>query len=100
VRAWHPRLLRRAASLTGRPEAKPAEAPEDGRRAAREVEMERLRTALAGLPRDRRTILAWFYLEERSVREIAEVLAIPEGTVKSRLYHARAALRASIEEES
>ena len=59
----------------------------------------RMMEALAELPADQRTILSWFYLEEMSVREIAEALSIPEGTVKSRLYHARNALRECVEEE-
>ena len=59
----------------------------------------RIVAALAELPADQRTILSWFYLEEMSVRDIAEALSIPEGTVKSRLYHARNALRECVEEE-
>ncbi len=60
----------------------------------------RLRAALAELPADQRTVLSWFYLEEMSVREIAAALSIPAGTVKSRLYHARNALRSCLKEDS
>ncbi len=52
-----------------------------------------LRTALAALPADQRALLGLRYLEELSVVEIAEILEIPAGTVKSRLYEARATLR-------
>ncbi len=60
----------------------------------------RVMTALTELPAEQYAILSWFYLEEMSVREIAEAQSIPEGTVKSRLYHARKALRQCLEEES
>lgn len=66
----------------------------------RTEDVARMMAALAELPADQRTILSWFYVEEMSVREIAEALSIPEGTVKSRLYHARNALRMCLEEES
>ena len=48
---------------------------------------------------NQRLILTWFYLEEMSCRDIAEALSIPTGTVKSRLHHARTALRGCLEEE-
>jgi RNA polymerase sigma-70 factor (ECF subfamily) len=53
---------------------------------------DRLRKALGRLGPDRRAILALHHLEGRSVAEIGEALAIPTGTVKSRLFHARRAL--------
>ncbi|HKI97530.1 MAG TPA: sigma-70 family RNA polymerase sigma factor [bacterium] len=40
-----------------------------------------------------RMILVLYYLEDLSVQEIAEVLEIPEGSVKSRLFYARDSLR-------
>lgn len=40
-----------------------------------------------------RSILVLRFLEDLSVREIAQVLAIPEGTVRSRLHYAKRALR-------
>jgi RNA polymerase sigma-70 factor (ECF subfamily) len=41
--------------------------------------------------------MAMFYLEGLPVVEIAQVLDIPAGTVKSRLYDAREQLRATLE---
>ena len=55
----------------------------------------------AGLQRlsiDHRRILTLRFLEEMSVQEIAEVVGCSDGTVKSRLHHARNALRRHIEE--
>jgi RNA polymerase sigma-70 factor (ECF subfamily) len=48
--------------------------------------------ALDSLDPDRRTILALHYLEGRSIEEMAAILAVPPGTVKSRLFAARRAL--------
>ena len=48
---------------------------------------------LTHLSFDHRTILVLHDLEEVPQKEIAEILEIPVGTVKSRLFHARAALR-------
>lgn len=56
-----------------------------------------LRRALARLPEERRTLLSLRYLEGFELWEIAEILTVPEGTVKSRLHHAREELRAIYE---
>jgi RNA polymerase sigma-70 factor (ECF subfamily) len=45
------------------------------------------------LPLPYRTILTLFHLEEMSYSEIAEITALPEGTVKSYLFRARRYLR-------
>lgn len=47
---------------------------------------------------DHRRILTLRFLEEMKIKEIAEVLGCQDGTVKSRLHHARHALRRQIEE--
>jgi RNA polymerase sigma-70 factor (ECF subfamily) len=61
--------------------------------AARVEERERITKALARLSDDHRTIIMLSDLEGLSYREIAEVLAIPMGTVMSRLHNARKRLR-------
>jgi RNA polymerase sigma factor (sigma-70 family) len=48
---------------------------------------------LSSLSFDHRTILVLHDLEEVPQKEVAEILEIPLGTVKSRLFHARLALR-------
>ncbi|MEM7585841.1 MAG: RNA polymerase sigma factor [Acidobacteriota bacterium] len=63
----------------------------------RQADIRRLRAALAELPADRRQLLSMFYLEGRSVYELADTFAIPVGTVKSRLYHARLDLKKTLE---
>jgi len=49
---------------------------------------------LERLPRDLGSVLRLHYLADFSVAEIAGILRIPVGTVKSRLYAARAAFKA------
>jgi RNA polymerase sigma-70 factor (ECF subfamily) len=55
--------------------------------------------ALAGLPVQFREILLLCEVEEMSYQEIAETLAIPMGTVMSRLFRARKALRGVLREK-
>jgi RNA polymerase sigma-70 factor, ECF subfamily len=43
--------------------------------------------------------LALHDLEELPQKEVAEILEIPIGTVKSRLFHARGAMRKFLESE-
>jgi RNA polymerase sigma-70 factor (ECF subfamily) len=52
-----------------------------------------LANAIRALPPIHRAAVHLFYLEDLTVEEIASVLGTPAGTVKSRLHHARAALR-------
>lgn len=56
-------------------------------------ELALLQEELARLPVPEREVLVLFYLEELTLLEIAEVAGIPAGTVKSRLFRARRALR-------
>jgi RNA polymerase sigma-70 factor, ECF subfamily len=58
---------------------------------------DRLSRALASLDIEQRTILALHHLDGRPVAELAEVLQIPVGTVKSRLFTARRALQAALD---
>jgi len=53
----------------------------------------RLREALARLPERRRLAVVLFDVEGYSHAEIGHILGIPEGTVRSEVFHARRALR-------
>ena len=55
---------------------------------------DRLRAALAELPERRRTAVVLFDVEGYSHAEIAGMLGIPEGTVRSEVFHGRRRLRA------
>jgi RNA polymerase sigma-70 factor (ECF subfamily) len=48
---------------------------------------------LQSLPAPQRSLLLLRFLDEFSLEEIAEITAVPLGTVKSRLHHARTAFR-------
>lgn len=58
-----------------------------------ESELAALRDGLARLPTLECEVLTLFYLQELSLDEVAQVLAVPVGTVKSRLHRARRLLR-------
>ena len=59
----------------------------------RDVDVQALEDALARLPIVEREVLTLFYLEELSLTETAEILQLPVGTIKSRLFRARRILR-------
>ena len=50
---------------------------------------ELLYRAVERLPKKLKAVVALYYFKEYSAKEVAEILGIPEGTVKSRLYCAR-----------
>lgn len=52
--------------------------------------------AFAALPPNQRLAAHLHFTEGLTLREIAEVQSIPEGTAKSRLFHARRALKAAL----
>ncbi|NHC47150.1 RNA polymerase sigma factor [Motilibacter aurantiacus] len=57
-----------------------------------------IRDALARLPVDQRVALVLHYFADLPVREIADVLRVPEGTVKARLSRGRKALAGLLSE--
>ena len=66
----------------------------------KQVETQELQTmvlkAINRLEIKQRTTLVLFYLQDLSLEEIAEIMNVPVGTVKSRLYYARKKLRNTI----
>jgi RNA polymerase sigma-70 factor (ECF subfamily) len=71
------------------------ETPEE--RAVRGETADRLDRALARLSEEKRLVVLMFEREGLSGEEIARALGIPLGTVWTRLYHARADLRRSLQ---
>lgn len=55
--------------------------------------IEHLRALVDRLPERSRRVLLLFYYEDRSVCEVAKMLAMPEATVRTHLHRARATLR-------
>ena len=62
-----------------------------------EEDLAAVQEALAQLPVVERETLTLFYLRELSLGEVADVLDVPIGTVKSRLFRARKLLRREVE---
>lgn len=58
-----------------------------------------LHSAIKKLTTEKRQVLALYYFKDYSTKEVAEILNIPEGTVKSRLSSARNDLRKELENE-
>ena len=54
--------------------------------------------AVQQLPADYRTVVVLFYYEDLDVREISQITAIPEATVKTRLFRARQRLKSLLAE--
>lgn len=71
-------------------------APSPSLGAALREEVRVLLGALRRIPIDHQTAIELFYWEGLSVGEVAEVLDVPPGTIKSRLARARDALRDAI----
>jgi RNA polymerase sigma factor (sigma-70 family) len=71
--------------------AAPQWAPDEA--ADAEADLVLLHRELGALPVREREALTLFYLRELTLAEIAAVLAVPVGTVKSRLFRARRMLR-------
>src|ERR1700677_2071869 len=50
---------------------------------------ELLRACLSGLSREHREVIDLVYYHDKSIEEVALIVGIPEGTVKTRMFHAR-----------
>jgi RNA polymerase sigma-70 factor (ECF subfamily) len=63
-----------------------------------EADLTELDAAMSTLSIGDREVLTLFYLRELSIDEMASLLGTPTGTVKSRLFRARHALRGGLQE--
>lgn len=63
-------------------------------------EAQRLRAAIESLPEKYRTVITLYHLQGRQYEEIAQVLGIPMGTVKTHLFRAKEQLRRLLNERA
>lgn len=98
--AYHTYLrLRRTSTATGSPV--PEDCPDGEAHLESTVMTRRLvHDALARLSVEHRQVAVLYYLQELTVAEIASVLGVPVGTVKSRLHYARLQLRDLLAEQA
>ena len=90
-------LRRRRLDLAGEPEPQVIDPGEPADAAvSREDLAERVASGLAALSPAHREVLELTLTEGFSVDEIAAIVGIPAGTVKTRMFHARRALRAHL----
>jgi len=57
------------------------------------LDVDQIRAAIAALPEEFRGVAALYFLEDLSYEEIASVLAVPVGTIRSRLHRGRRLLQ-------
>jgi len=74
--------------------------PSPSRIVARRQEQAILLQALRSIPLEQQLVLELYFWERLRARELAEILAVPEGTVRTRIRLAREALRRRIDELS
>lgn len=67
--------------------------------AEREEEWQQVEKAIQSLPLSQRTVIALYYINDFSLKEIADILKVPAGTVKSRLHYGRLALKSYMNSE-
>jgi RNA polymerase sigma-70 factor (ECF subfamily) len=104
-RAWVYRIARDRVFRTLRKREIAAELPadfelideSDGESDFTAEDVANIHAALDTLSTDQREVLVLRYLEEMPYEEIARVVALPIGTVRSRLHYAKRALREELE---
>lgn len=96
--AWRRRIADVRSYTEGQDvEEDPSAAASPEEHALRQEEAQTVRSLVAELPQRLKVIVLLYYMEELSVSQIADILRIPQGTVKSRLYQARKALQKELE---
>jgi RNA polymerase sigma-70 factor (ECF subfamily) len=65
-----------------------------------QVEMQddwqQVQQAVSALPLQQRVVVVLYYLNDLSLNEVADILEVPLGTVKSRLHYGRSAMKKSL----
>ena len=77
--------------------ADPAAGPQEQAESADQAR--RLWAAIDALPEKYRTVITLFHLQNKQYEEIAQVLDLPMGTVKTHLFRAKDLLRKALEED-
>jgi RNA polymerase sigma-70 factor (ECF subfamily) len=106
--AWLYRILVRACTAEARRSGRwradvrdvSPDVPVDTNELRRVADRDELERGFRRLTSDQRAVIVLRYWRDLRQEEIAETLDIPLGTVKSRLHHATAALRAALEAEA
>ncbi len=60
------------------------------------LDSDKVNAAIAALPEEYRMVAALYFIEDLSYQEIAEMLGVPIGTVRSRLHRARRQLQRAL----
>lgn len=90
-------IQRKAHELIPAAEAAPGQGPADLARAVLDhLESEQVEAAIDALPDEFRTVATLYFLQDLPYQEIATMLGIPVGTVRSRLHRGRALLQRSL----
>ncbi len=94
-RTWITRILINECKgiLRKRKNVIPYEEYMDNMKMTEENRYSHLYMAIMELPEDLRVLVTLYYLEGFSLKEISEILDIPEGTIKSKLSRARDSLK-------
>jgi RNA polymerase sigma-70 factor (ECF subfamily) len=96
----HVRAASRRRYAMERYEREPGRSGSDPERLTGQRELARaLERCLDALPLEQRVAFVLCEVEERSSSEVAAIVQAPEGTVRTRLFHAKKKLRALLEQE-
>jgi len=96
----HVRAASRRRAAIGRLALEPEGNVADPEQLQRRKELASLLTrALDSLPLEQRITFVLCEVEDRTSREVAEITGVPEGTVRTRLHHAKKKLRQELSQE-
>lgn len=102
----HKRKRRIVISIDAARNGEPSPEPEDGSELTRpshalelEEEAQRVQRALAQLSPEHRAVLVLKDMEGQKYEEMAEILEVPVGTIRSRLHRARIEMREILEKD-
>jgi len=91
--AYNSWLDRKYESKNGQVEETAAENKDSGEFTDDNFKYQELYQAIDGLSQNEKTAILLFYMEDKSIKDISEIMVIPQGTVKSLLSRGRASLR-------